>query len=87
MDGQPPSGRCRWLRWLLPLAVVIPMLVAGSVLRLAEVVFPEGAALAAGLWTLDNPVWACSRLRLILLPPACAALGVTLENAVSLPGA
>jgi hypothetical protein len=37
-------------------AVVIPMLAAGSALRLPQVVFPEGAALAAGLWTLNNPL-------------------------------
>lgn len=76
----------RWLspRWLLPLAVVVPMLAAGSALRLPQVVFPEGAALAAGLWTLNNPLWACSRTRLLVLPPACATCGVALA-AVPLP--
>lgn len=63
------------------------MLSIGSVFRLPEVVFPEGAALAAGLWTLNIPPWACSRFRLLTLPPVCAALGVALENtASSLPG-
>jgi hypothetical protein len=60
------------------------MLAAGSALRLPQVVFPEGAALAAGLWTLNNPLWACSRTRLLLLPPACAASGVALA-AIPLP--
>lgn len=79
-------------RWLLPLAVVVPMLAAGPALRLPQVVFPEGAALAAGLWTLNSPAWACSRTRLLVLPPACAASGtysklmcwVALDRAIAL---
>lgn len=84
--GRGEEGQRRWFLWSLPLAVVIPMLAIGSAFHLPGVVFPEGAALAAGLWTLDNPVWACSRVRLMTLPPACAALGVTLETVVPLPG-
>lgn len=68
------------IRWLLPLAVVVPMLALGVALRLPQVVFPEGSALAAGLWTLNNPMWACSRTRLLVLPPACAACGVALAR-------
>jgi hypothetical protein len=60
------------------------MLAVRSALRLPQVVFPEGAALAAGLWTLNNPLWTCSRTRLLVLLPACAASGVALA-AMPLP--
>lgn len=84
--GEAGTGERRLsARWLLPLAVVVPMLAAGSVLRLPQVIFPEGAALAAGLWTLNSPAWACSRTRLLVLPPACAASGTVLA-ALPLPG-
>ena len=43
-----------------------------------------GGAGSAGLWTLNNPLWACSRARLLALPPACAASGVALA-AIPLP--
>jgi hypothetical protein len=76
--------RVRWWarsRWALPLVVVAPMLVLARVLGTSDVIFPEGAALAMGIWVLGLPGWTASRWRVLVLPPLCAAGGVVLVGA------
>ncbi len=69
-----------WVRpaWALPLVIVVPMLALASVLGTHAIIFPEGAALALGVWTLALPGWAASSARVAAMPPLCALLGVLL---------
>jgi hypothetical protein len=70
--------RCRWA---LPLIIVAPMLVVASLLGTHAIIFPEGAALAMGIWVLGLQGWTASRWRVIALPPLFAAAGVLLLQA------
>jgi hypothetical protein len=74
----------RWwarTRWALPLIIVAPMLVLARVLGTSDIIFPEGAALAMGIWVLGLPGWTASRRHVLVLPPLCAAGGVALVGA------
>lgn len=66
------------MAWVLPLAVVVPMLALASLLGTHEIIFPEGAALVMGIWSLGLPGWSASRWRVAVLPPAFATAGVLL---------
>jgi hypothetical protein len=70
--------RCRWA---LPLIIVTPMLVLAWLLGTHAIIFPEGAALAMGIWVLGLQGWTASRWRVIALPPLFAAAGVLLVQA------
>jgi HPP family len=72
------TTRARWLTAALPLVVVVPMLALASALGTHEIIFPEGAALAMGIWALGMPGWSASRWRVAVLPPAFALAGVLL---------
>jgi HPP family len=79
----------RWwerTRWALPLLVVVPMLALAGALDTSAIIFPEGAALAMGVWVLGLQGWTASRWRVLVLPPLCAAVGVALVRA-ELPSA
>ena len=67
-------------RWAaaLPLLVVVPMLAIAYALGTHAIIFPEGAALAMGVWSLALPGWSRSRRHVAVLPPLCALLGVLL---------
>ena len=62
----------------LPLLVVVPMLALAFALGTHAIIFPEGAAIAMGVWSLALPGWSHSRWRVAVLPPGCALLGVLL---------
>jgi hypothetical protein len=64
--------------WALPLVVVVPMLALASALGTHEIIFPEGAALAMGIWVVGLPGWSVSRWRVAVLPALFAAAGVCL---------
>ncbi|NMH95914.1 hypothetical protein [Pseudonocardia acidicola] len=68
---------------LLPCLLALPMLVTAEVFDLPAVLFPEGIALALGIWVLQKPAWLRSRVQIATVPPACALLGVLV---VRLPG-
>lgn len=74
-------GPVRWWgrrRWALPLLIVVPMLALAGALDTKAIIFPEGAALAMGVWVLGLPGWTASRWRVLALPPLCAVAGVAL---------
>src|ERR1700710_2253994 len=52
------------------------MLALAALLGTHEIIFPEGAALVMGIWSLGLPGWSTSRWRVAVLPPAFAAAGV-----------
>ena len=68
-------------RWALPLIIVTPMLGLASLLGTHAIIFPEGAALAMGIWVLGLQGWTASRWRVVALPPLFAAAGVALVDA------
>ena len=72
------TAPARWWTAALPLVVVVPMLALASALGTDEIIFPEGAALAMGIWVLRMPGWSASRWRVAVLPPAFALAGVLL---------
>lgn len=76
---EPERWWASW-RWTLPLLVVVPMLALASALDVHAIIFPEGAALAMGVWVLGHPGWTVSRPRILVLPPLCAAMGVVLAG-------
>ena len=80
---QPVVARNWWARsrWMLPLIVVAPMLVLARALGTHAIIFPEGAALAMGVWVLGLEGWTASRWRVLALPPLCAAAGVVIVGA------
>ena len=43
-------------------------------------IFPEGAAIARGVWVLGSPGWIVSRRHILALPPLCALLGVVIAR-------
>ena len=51
MDPAKPRP-LEWTAWVLPLAVVVPMLALASALDTHAIIFPEGAALVMGIWVL-----------------------------------
>jgi hypothetical protein len=63
-------------RWGLPLLVAGPMVAVGALVPAA--VFPEGAAIAFGVWTMGVPGWCASWWRVVALPTACALAGLGL---------
>ncbi len=79
----PLNWWARW-RWMLPLVVVAPMLALARALGTHAIIFPEGAALAMGIWVLGLEGWTASRWRVLALPPLCAAAGVAIVG-VDLP--
>ncbi len=90
MESTETVGRtltARWApsSWALPLLVVVPMLALAHALGTHAIIFPEGAALALGVWSLALPGWAASRWRVAVLPPLCALFGVVLIR-LDLPG-
>jgi len=74
---EPPA---RWVTpaWALALLIVVPMLALASALGAPAIIFPEGGAMAMGIWTLALPGWAASRWHIALLPATAALLGVLL---------
>ena len=65
----------------LPLVVVVPMLALASALGTDAIIFPEGAALAMGIWVVRLPGWSRSRWRVAVLPPLFALAGVLMGRA------
>jgi hypothetical protein len=81
MDSTAPMQlelAARWAApaWAFALLIVVPMLALASALGTDAIIFPEGAALAMGIWTLALPGWAASRWRIAVLPALCALIGV-----------
>jgi hypothetical protein len=74
------QGRAWWAGagWALPLVVVVPMLALASALGTHAIIFPEGAALAMGIWVVGLAGWSASRWRVALLPALFAAVGILL---------
>lgn len=62
-------------------AVAGPMLVVVGLTHNRDVIFPEGAALALGVVALRLPDWSRSPIRLAVIPPACATIGIALTHA------
>lgn len=78
-DRRAVPTRPFW-RWLLPLVLLAPMLGLGYRLGERALIFPEGAALAFGVLVAGNRDWTRSPWRLVLLPTACAVVGVSLAH-------
>lgn len=60
----------------LPVLYAVAMVATAGLLGEPSLLFPEGIALALGVWVTARPDWLASRWRIAVLPTACAALGV-----------
>lgn len=84
MEKQEHTGSRRGLfadrprRWRYLSAMAVVVLMAGVAERTGEreVIFPEMAALAIGMWIAPKRVWNVTRLQLVLLMGAGAVAGV-----------
>jgi hypothetical protein len=79
LDSAPAQiPRPLWqAQWVLPLGLAAAMLGCVQLTGQRALLFPEGVALAFGVWVLRRPEWCESTIRLVLAPVLCA-LGGTL---------
>ena len=62
-------------RYAASLGLVAAMVAAAELLGEQEVVFPEIAALAAGMWVIDKQVWRIARRQAVWVMTLAAAAG------------
>ena len=77
MGGQVARAAAQWAP---PFLLVVPMLALAGAIDVHAIIFPEGAALAMGVWVLGHPGWTVSRARILALPPLCALIGVVITR-------
>ncbi|KAA2239358.1 HPP family protein [Chitinophaga agrisoli] len=70
--------RLKLIRYALALMMIGLMVGVSQWLEQPEVLFPEMAALALGLWVADKRIWLVSRPMLVILMTVCAVFGVLL---------
>lgn len=79
--------RPKYIRYALAAALVTAMTAAADALGEREVIFPEIAALAAGLWVVDKRVWYATRRQVVGLMTAGALAGIAIVRFSPLPPA
>jgi hypothetical protein len=62
------------------LALVVAMLLAADVAHARALIFPEGSALAVGVWVLMWRDWHTPRWHLVVVPVLCAVTGIAIER-------
>lgn len=72
-------------RYAASLGLVAAMVAAAELLGEQEVVFPEIAALAAGMWVIDKQVWRAGRRQAVWLMTLAAAAGWLIARIPGLP--
>ncbi|HEY4019732.1 MAG TPA: hypothetical protein VGM75_13640 [Pseudonocardiaceae bacterium] len=70
------SPRLPPARYGLPAVLAAAMLAIAGLSGAHAVLFPEGIALAFGVWVMRRPQWCESRSRLALAPVLCGAGGL-----------
>ncbi len=80
-----PAERRMRIRCLCALGMIVLMTGASDLTGEAEVIFPEMAALAIGMWIIDKPVWRIGRGLTVALMTAGAAAGVCIVRYAQLP--
>jgi hypothetical protein len=60
-------------------ATVIPMTILAQYFHRSNLIFPEAAALTIGTWGGEAHAWSRSKVKLALLPPLAATVGVLLN--------
>ncbi len=76
------SGRKRYLAALL---MILAMVGVSEFLGEKEIIFPEMAALAIGMWIVDKRVWRVGRIAMIVMMTSGATWGVVLVRYSALP--
>jgi hypothetical protein len=71
-------NKLKLIRYLFALAMIGLMVGVSEWLGEKEILFPEMAALALGLWVIDKKIWTVSRPMLVLLMTSCALFGMLL---------
>jgi hypothetical protein len=69
-------NKLKLIRYFLALIIIGLMVGASQWLEEKEILFPEMAALALGLWVIDKKIWTVSRPMLVLLMTLCAVFGI-----------
>lgn len=64
--------------------IVIPMTILAQYFHRSDLIFPEAAALTIGTWGGEAHAWSTSKVKLALLPPLAATIGV-LSNRLHIP--
>ena len=73
------------IRYACAMAMVFLMVGMAELLGEKEVIFPELAALAVGLWIVDKRVWKVGRWQILLLMTAGAFAGVCIVRYMTFP--
>ncbi|HEY4459315.1 MAG TPA: hypothetical protein VGN81_33695 [Pseudonocardiaceae bacterium] len=73
-----PRQSRRWplARYGLPVLLAAAMLAIAGLSGARALLFPEGIALAFGVWVMRRPEWCESRSRLVLAPVLCGVSGL-----------
>lgn len=74
-------------RYAAALGLVAAMTAAAELLGEQEIVFPEIAALAAGMWVVDKQVWRIGRRQTVWMMTLAAVVGWLLVRWPGMPGA
>lgn len=75
----------KYTRYFLSLILITAMVAAADLTGEREVIFPEIAALAAGLWVVDKRVWHATRWQAVALMTAGALAGIAIVRFSPLP--
>ena len=74
-------------RYAAALGIVAAMTAAAELLGEQEIVFPEIAALAAGMWVVDKQVWRIGRRQTVWMMTLAAVVGWLLVRWPGMPEA
>lgn len=74
-------------RYAATLGIVTGMVAAAELLGEREIVFPEIAALASGMWVIDKQVWRIGRRQTVWMMTLAATVGWLLARCPGMPAA
>lgn len=66
----------RYQRYIYALLMILIMVGCAEGLAEREIIFPEMAALAIGMWVVDKRVWHCNKWKMLLAMSLCSVTGV-----------
>jgi hypothetical protein len=75
-----PRSAAAGLRYLPVVLAAVVMVGCAQATGQRAIMFPEGVALAFGVWVVGRADWCASRPRLVLAPLLCASCGVLMTH-------
>ncbi|MDD6210699.1 MAG: HPP family protein [Bacteroidales bacterium] len=75
----------KYKRYLCALSMIVLMVAVAEWIGEKEIVFPEMAALAIGMWIVDKKVWTIDRKSMVILMSIAAVIGICIVRYSPLP--